>query len=481
MKLYIYSIYILISSQLDIKLKIEFIIRITFNKNFSQILSEFFYVLFYSGNIDLSFKLKNKIFLYSKKREDCDDLFGSMLLASDKIMTTKKYHKLATNCGKIFDSQKLKIKKKKIVNTHSKIKIGYICHFFFSCHSIITLCEWLLKHDLQLFEIYAISDDAKTNSKSFDEKFEIKFKKQINFIDSSKWNENEFVKKINNLNFDILFELNGHCAFSRYKELNHRLAPIQISWYNIAATCGIKEIDYIIVEKNFDLEEQFYNEKIIKLDHPVAIKLPDYLPTHSKIPPSLKKKHITFGYFGALHKINLKHFEVWCKIIKNVKNSKFLIKSNQFNDIRIQKIWEYNFKKFGINKDQFILAKGESHEEMLKRYDEIDIMLDTYPHNSGMTTQDAILMGVPVITICGKRQSSQIAKSILPYIGCEEFISLNYNDYIKKSINLARDSNKLLNYKKSLREKLKNSKRTDVFQFVKEFENTLSNLVKGIN
>ena len=238
--------------------------------------------------------------------------------------------------------------------------------FFFSCHSIITLSEWLLNHDNQLFEIYAISDDAITNSKSFDEKFEIKFKKSVNFIDSSKWDENEFAEKISNLHFDILFELNGHCKFSRYKELNQRLAPIQISWFNIAATSGIKEIDYIIVEKNFDIKEEFYSEQIIKLNHPVAIKIPEYLPNYSEIPPSLKKNYITFGYFGALHKINLTHFNFWCKIIKKVKNSRLYLKSNQFHDERIKNFWRHNLKKFGLKEDQFILENGENHKEMLK-------------------------------------------------------------------------------------------------------------------
>lgn len=480
MRLYIYSIYILLFSQLNLREKWDIFKNISLNKNFYQNLVNFFYILLYSGNVDLSFKLKNRILLNTNKKEDCDSLFGSMLLASDKIMSAEKYYKFASRYGKVFNSEKI-VKKKNLVNKHSKIKVGYICHFFFSCHSIMTLCQWLLNHDNQMFEIYAISDDAKSASKSFDEKFEIKFKKNVNFIDSSKWNQNEFVEKISNLNFDILFELNGHCAFSRYKELNHRLAPIQISWYNIAGTSGIKEIDYIVVDKNFDLKKQFYTEKIIELNHPVAIKIPEYLPTHAEIPPSIKKKYITFGYFGALHKINIDHFNVWCKIIKKVKNSKFYLKSNQFHDERIKNFWRFNFKKFGIGENQFVLENGENHKEMLKKYDNMDIMLDTYPHNSGMSSQDSLLMGVPVVTICGERQSSQISKAIFPYIGCEEFITYNYNDYIKKSISLARDRNMLLKYKKNLRDKMKNSKRSDIVQFVKELENSLLNLCKNTN
>ena len=101
-----------------------------------------------------------------------------------------------------------------------------------------------------------------------------------------------------------------------------------------------------------------------------------------------------------------------------------------------------------------------------KKYNDVDIMLDTYPHNSGMSTQDALLMGVPVVVLCGERQSSQISKAILPYIGCEELITYNYNNYVKKSVSLASDRNMLLKYKKT-RDKLKNQKDPILFNLLK--------------
>jgi len=45
------------------------------------------YVLFYSDNIDLSFKLINEIFLIFHKKEDCNNLFSPMLLPSDSYLS----------------------------------------------------------------------------------------------------------------------------------------------------------------------------------------------------------------------------------------------------------------------------------------------------------------------------------------------------------------------------------------------------------
>ena len=68
MRLYTYSIYILLFSQLNLQEKWNIFKNISLNKNFYQNLVNFFYILLYSGNVDLSFKLKNRILLNTNKK-----------------------------------------------------------------------------------------------------------------------------------------------------------------------------------------------------------------------------------------------------------------------------------------------------------------------------------------------------------------------------------------------------------------------------
>ena len=54
---------------------------------------------------------------------------------------------------------------------------------------------------------------------------------------------------------------------------------------------------------------------------------------------------------------------------------------------------------------------------------EIDIALDPFPHGGGMTTFDALWMGVPVVTWPGNTASSRIGAACLTAVGLPDFIA----------------------------------------------------------
>ena len=86
-------------------------------------------------------------------------------------------------------------------------------------------------------------------------------------------------------------------------------------------TSGIKEIDYILSDKNLILEneEDLYSEKVIYLNK--------IWNCHSGInskrfkvdPPSLKNGFITFGSFNNFLKLSNKNIEIWAEILKKLK------------------------------------------------------------------------------------------------------------------------------------------------------------------
>ena len=54
---------------------------------------------------------------------------------------------------------------------------------------------------------------------------------------------------------------------------------------------------------------------------------------------------------------------------------------------------------------------------------EIDLMLDTFPQNGGITTLDALLMGVPVVTLLGERVPGRASASMLTTLGLSDLVS----------------------------------------------------------
>src|SRR5262249_4875910 len=61
------------------------------------------------------------------------------------------------------------------------------------------------------------------------------------------------------------------------------------------------------------------------------------------------------------------------------------------------------FRAEGVGSDRIVFRLGAPHEEFLAQYAEVDIILDTAPYSGGLTTCEALLMGVPVLTVTGDR------------------------------------------------------------------------------
>ncbi len=65
----------------------------------------------------------------------------------------------------------------------------------------------------------------------------------------------------------------------------------------------------------------------------------------------------------------------------------------------------------------------------------IDIVLDTFPFNGGVTTADALWMGTPVLSMKGRETLVSFqGESILRNAQMEDWIALNDVEYIKKAV-----------------------------------------------
>ena len=93
------------------------------------------------------------------------------------------------------------------------------------------------------------------------------------------------------------------------------------------------------------------------------------------------------------------------------------------------------------------LKKFSNH---LETYKDIDIALDTFPYNGVTTSFEAILMGVPVVTMKGHNLNSRCGESINKNANLVSLIGNDKEDYIKKAVNLALNAEELIKMKKYL-------------------------------
>ena len=62
-----------------------------------------------------------------------------------------------------------------------------------------------------------------------------------------------------------------------------------------------------------------------------------------------------------------------------------------------------SFEAHGVRPDQLTLSPACPHRDLLDSYNVVDIALDPLAYSGGLTTLEALWMGVPVITLPGDR------------------------------------------------------------------------------
>lgn len=96
------------------------------------------------------------------------------------------------------------------------------------------------------------------------------------------------------------------------------------------------------------------------------------------------------------------------------------------------------FKLHGIAESTLVfLPTVNNYNDHLEQYNLVDIALDTFPYGGTTTTCEALMMGVPVITLVGKLHAQRVSYSILENIGFTSTITFREEEYIHTAVKLA--------------------------------------------
>ena len=277
----------------------------------------------------------------------------------------------------------------------------------------------------------------------------------------------EAAQEIVNENIDILFDFGGHTEGGMTLQImSYKPVPIQISGIGWFDTTGLKAIDYFLTDNYLAPigHEKYFTEKLLRLNGAFA-----FTPTTVRVKGqgARNKELITFGCFNNFMKITDDYLKCAKKILSKAQNSKFIMQDTTMIPARKTEM-EKRLKTLHLPIDRIEVRLG--NDDYLNDYAAIDIMLDTFPYNGGTMTATALYMGVPVISLYGTRHSSRFGADILRLAGMSDLTANDQKEYINKAVSLAEDQNKLIEFKKTLRDRLNKSKLLDTKSFVAELE-----------
>src|SRR5262249_24963765 len=124
----------------------------------------------------------------------------------------------------------------------------------------------------------------------------------------------------------------------------------------------------------------------------------------------------------------------------------------------------------GVPADRVTLLGWRDATEHFEVYQNIDLALDPFPHAGGMTTLEALWMGVPVVTCAGSTIPSRLAAASLTALGLTDFVAPDLDAYVELAVAKARDLDALGRVRASLRERIAGSDFGDPVRYARAVE-----------
>jgi predicted O-linked N-acetylglucosamine transferase (SPINDLY family) len=183
--------------------------------------------------------------------------------------------------------------------------------------------------------------------------------------------------------------------------------------------------------------------------------------------PALESGQVTFGCLGNFCKVNNSVLRLWARALGKVKGSRLVISSPA--GAQRQRTLE-TLEKEGVAASRVEFVDLHPWREYLELYHRLDIILDTFPYNGGMTTCDALWMGVPVVSLAGGMPVSRFGLSLLTNLGLPELTARSESEYVSIAEGLAGDWPRLAELRSTLRHRLENSVVMDAPRFARQVE-----------
>jgi protein O-GlcNAc transferase len=273
---------------------------------------------------------------------------------------------------------------------------------------------------------------------------------------------------------DILVDLAGHTTNNRLLVFARRPAPVQVTWLGYPNTTGMSVMDYRLTDDIADpvgKVDRYHTERLVRLPQGFLCYAPPEGVGEVSDLPALNRGRVTFASFNNLPKVNEKVVAVWSRILRRVAGSSLLLKSKSLIDKSVRRRYLGLFSMYGISANRIQFEPySRTAQEHLSLYSRVDIGLDPFPYSGTTTTCEALWMGVPVVTLKGDRHSARVGASILTLVGLEDLIAVTEEKYVKQTVELATDLNKLASLRMSMRRRMKESPLCDAGSFARKME-----------
>ena len=347
-----------------------------------------------------------------------------------------------------------------------RLKVGYLSADW-SNHPV---CRFMLpvleQHDRTAVEVWGLC-----SSPHIDAGTALARKCCDHWLELRHTSDLELARMVAEFQLDVVVELGGYTGHSRISALVHKAAPVQLSYLGYFAPSYLKAIDGWIGD-----EELFAGlDSVDSEAHQLWMVEGGYMAYHpaETLPPleRMAGQRFRFGSFNHSRKLNPGTVALFAEVLAAVPESELVLKSISFVETAEQERVIESLRNAGVQEERVVLLEATDHSsDHLALYRAMDVALDPFPYGGATTSCEALIMGVPVITLAGQGMAGRLTSSILAGANCEEWIAADHSTYVDLARRLAEAGPRHQTEREQLRKRIQTSALSDGPRLCRELE-----------
>lgn len=228
---------------------------------------------------------------------------------------------------------------------------------------------------------------------------------------------------------DVLVDLGTFSEHSHLMAHLYKPAPVSLTaWGHLTGT-GLDCIDGVLVDPVMMPEGSEWETTEQPLRVPFALGW--YVPKHHIELGDRPDRPLTFGYLGRIQKLDDPTVALWSELLHAYPDSRLLLKDSAYMQERAATRTLERFEAWGINPARIELRGMSDRDTHLATYRDVDVALDPLPQGGGATTLEALMMGVPTVTLRGERLVRRVSASTVTVAGHPDWVAENAEEYVQ--------------------------------------------------
>jgi protein O-GlcNAc transferase len=349
-----------------------------------------------------------------------------------------------------------------------RVRIGYLSGDL--RNHVMGKMMWsaLQHHDRGRFELFfyslsAASDEWTERYRGLADRFDV----------IANLTERKAAERIAADDLDILVDLATNTRGAKPGILARKPARVQITHVASAGVVGLSTIDFKLTDAFADLPElqQFQLETLLPMEGcvypyrhmPPAVEHP-FHRDQLEIAPDV----VVIGAFVNPLKLSRRCLTLWREVLERIPNAVLAI--SPLSPER-RAVHGRLFSAVGIAETRVcVLPQGRNEAENQARYGLVDFTLDPMPYGGANGTLEALDMGVPVVTLVGRKHGERCGYSMLANLGVVHTVAASGSQYVEIAMRLATDSAFMAEVRAAIRAGLERSPLTDMVAHTRNLE-----------